>query len=325
MASNSAVFPPQSILSMYGWPSGKVTIMPVQPGFSGSLVWKVQSGDQSYALKCWPAGHPVYMSLSAIHELMQQADKAGLSFIPSMKRTLQGASFIQEQGHLWDAITWMSGSPATRPSDAQLIAAIKALAQLHTVWRTAHPGRSEVCPAVTLQHQRLAAWTPEECHTLRSSAIKQPACQYAIELFLKHREPAMRQLQPWLTRKVPLHPCLADVWSDHVLFSGEIVTGVIDFGGMRLDHPAQDLARLIGSYTQGNSAQRLQALNAYAPSFETLESLTILLDDCGTVVGLGNWLRWMILDQKAFPSHDRALARMELLTQRLIKHPFINS
>src|SRR5258708_31355678 len=92
---------------------------------------------------------------------------------------------------------------------------------------------------------------------LRSSIQSRPAVYTTgAYLFLERREQAMKQLTPWLNRKVLLHYCLGDVWSAHVLFTGDEVMGLIDYGGMPLDHPAQDLARLFGSMSQRHARIR---------------------------------------------------------------------
>ncbi len=45
----------------------------------------------------------------------------------------------------------------------------------------------------------------------------------------------------------PLQPCIRDVWHDHVLFVGDDVSGLVDFGAMQPDSVAADIARLLGS------------------------------------------------------------------------------
>ena len=291
----------------------------MQPGFSGASVWKVTTQDRSYALKRWPTGQPVYFDLPTIHRLMQQARQAGLSCIPEVQCTRQRDSMLLHHGLHWDVCTWQPGLPLTQPSEEQLKQAMNLLTRLHALWRTSNERRFDFCPAVTLQHRRLLAWTLDEFEQLRQKAPSTGIYREAVLLFDHYRLQTIQRLEPWLTVRVSLHPCLGDVWAEHVLFEGNQITGLIDFGGMRYDHPAQDLARLLGSYTQGDVLRRQLAVTQYAPTTQELESLTILLDDCGTIVGLGNWLRWLLLEKRTFDNQARALARLQGLLNRLTR------
>ncbi len=54
--------------------------------------------------------------------------------------------------------------------------------------------------------------------------------------------------------KVPIQPCIGDIWHDHILFLGDGVSGLVDFGGMRADTVAGDIARLLGSLVADDPA-----------------------------------------------------------------------
>jgi len=190
---------------------------------------------------------------------------------------------------------------------------------VHALWRAGNERRFDICPAVTLQHRRLLSWTVDELEQLRQQAPTTGIYREAVLLFDQYRSQTLKRLEPWLTIRVSLHPCLGDVWSEHVRFEGNKITGLIDFGGMRYDHPAQDLARLLGSYTQGNALRRQLALAQYAPATPELEPLTILLDDCGTIVSLCNWLRWLLLEKRPFSDQARATSRLQGLLNRLTR------
>ncbi len=314
---NEGVGIPDAVLAAYGWLPAGIKIEAVQPGFSGASVWKVTTQDQAYALKRWPIGQPAYFDLPTIHRLMQQARQSGLSCIPEVQRTRHGDSVFLHDGVHWDTSTRQPGLPQTQPSEEQLKQAMNLLTTLHALWRAGNERRFDICPAVTLQHRRLMSWTVDELEQLRQQAPTTGLFREAVLLFDQYRSQTIKRLEPWLTVRVSLHPCLGDVWSEHVLFEGNQITGLIDFGGMRYDHPAQDLARLLGSYTQGDALRRQLALVQYAPATSELEPLTILLDDCGTIVGLGNWLRWLRIEKRRFDDQARAIARLQGLLNRL--------
>src|SRR6202023_1230336 len=58
-------------------------------------------------------------------------------------------------------------------------------------------------------------------------------------------------------------PCVCDVWHDHVLFEGDTVSGLIDFGGAKVDSVAVDLARLLGSMAGDDPVLRDAGFGAY--------------------------------------------------------------
>ena len=95
-------------------------------------------------------------------------------------------------------------------------------------------------------------------------------------------------------RSAVLQPCLCDVWHDHVLFEGDAVTGLVDYGGVKVDNVATDLARLLGSLAGDDPVLRDAGLRAYSrlrPLSLAEEALVPVLDRTGTLLGIANWLR----------------------------------
>jgi aminoglycoside phosphotransferase (APT) family kinase protein len=168
---------------------------------------------------------------------------------------------------------------------------------------------------VLLQYQRLTEWRKEEWDQLQrsdNSMVTQSA------MLLKSLVPqAVLNLQPWLNRKVLMQPCLADIWADHVLFEKNKLTGLIDFGGARLDHPAQDLARLIGSWSLTASRPLENYFFDFPDRGDTFQTLAIMLAQTGLIVSLSNWLRWLFLEQRSFANRARFLQRMQQIYVRL--------
>jgi Ser/Thr protein kinase RdoA (MazF antagonist) len=133
---------------------------------------------------------------------------------------------------------------------------------------------------------------------------------------------AKRSLQPWIAGAFPLQPCLADLWHDHVLYRGDKVTGIIDYGSLRRDHVSVDLARLLGSLVPDDQAWWAAALDAYSSRGKLLPGewdLVRVLDFTGMVAGVMNWLEWMTLGTRAIEHREIARMRWTLLLHRLEK------
>jgi Ser/Thr protein kinase RdoA (MazF antagonist) len=117
-----------------------------------------------------------------------------------------------------------------------------------------------------------------------------------------------------------LQPCLCDVWHDHVLFEGDKLTGVVDYASMRMDVPATDIARLVGSLVKDDEEGWRTALAAYREGRSLSEEdgqLAWLLDRTGTIMALATWLRrWTHLESSV---EDEPLVsrRLEGLIQRV--------
>jgi homoserine kinase type II len=111
--------------------------------------------------------------------------------------------------------------------------------------------------------------------------------------------------------QVPLQPCIRDVWHDHVLFTGDCVTGLIDFGAMRVESVAADVARLLGSLAGDDRSLWQVGLAAYCsirPLSEDERTLVGVLDQSGVVLAVLNWLEWLYRQRRQFPD-PRAVAR----------------
>jgi homoserine kinase type II len=104
------------------------------------------------------------------------------------------------------------------------------------------------------------------------------------------------------------------------LFTGNRVTGVVDYGAIKIDHVAVDLARLLGSLIEDDAALRRRGLEAYQrvrPLSAEEEALVILLDETGTLLGAANWLKWLYVDRKSFEKREAVTERLARLVRRI--------
>ena len=200
--------------------------------FAGSL-----AGVRKFALKAWPSGTSSE-TIDRVHAWMIAAAPTGL--VPHLLRAA-GRTHIHFDGRAWECADWVPGEPLllVQPTPARLHAACEALRKLHAAWAEIAP-QSAAFPGVARRLELLARG---------GGFVEEPL-----------RQAAMRGLQPWAGQVVPVQPCLCDVHAGHVLFAGERVAGVIDYGAMKLDHPAVDFARLYGDVGEPPAEELVRAL-----------------------------------------------------------------
>ncbi len=130
---------------------------------------------------------------------------------------------------------------------------------------------------------------------------------------------AIGQLDSLATTHFALQPCLRDIWHDHVLFTGDQVSGIIDYGAVDIDTPATDLARLLGSLVEDDAHAWQTGVAAYSE----VQSLTDdearaakILDTSGTVLAGCNWLRWVYVEGRRFDDREQVIERFRRIVAR---------
>ncbi len=294
-------------------------------GFSGARLWRLDGPAGPLCLRAWPTGFSP-QRLDFIHHCMTHARTAGLTFVPRLFPTVAGTTAVEHGGRLWELQEWLPGEADYHrdPSPAKLWAAPSALAQLHICWQNLLPPATSPCPAVARRLNIVRAWrellqsgwrpTPQADDPARAAAER------AWRLLPGRIEVIPDLLSRWVDRTWPLQPCLCDVWHDHVLFDGDRVTGLIDYGAMKIDHPAVDVARLLGSLAEDDLAGWSIGLAAYRevrPLSGDEEELARALDATGTIAAAAVWLRWLYHDGKEFEDRAAAGRRLESITTRL--------
>lgn len=249
-------------------------------GFSGSALWRGEDRDARprFALKQWPDGTTVDR-LTTIHFWLKQA--SNLPFVPSIIPTNQGATVRVENGRVWELVQWMPGEPGGRVE-----VGCQALSALHHQWRPKDAQLGPM-PAIRRRLQALADWK-------QRAPDRIPAwLQSGKESVRRLAESAERSLHAWESHFVPLQPCLCDCHRDHLLFARGEVTGVVDFGAMKMDHVSVDLARYLGDAVEEDEAAFLRGLIAYGDAGGDCgvpSTFVRLLDRIGAVCSMIGWL-----------------------------------
>lgn len=314
-------------------------------GFSGSDIWQV-TGPASVlplCLKRWPVDHPPPARLPCIHRVLKQAREAGLDFVPELVPAQHGGTTCELAGSTWELMTWLPGEvDRDRPtSESRIAAAFRALAQFHRATGSASDdstlaeiARSQrfptphIAPAIADRIRRFDELHAGRWAFIRSAVVHRriPPVDDLAQRWLNERSIWPREMVARLRvaaqSEVSLQPAIRDLWRDHVLFTGTGVSGFLDFGAMRIDTPLTDLARLSGSLAGDDLESRQAALRAYSevrPLSSREIELVDLLDHSGTFIAGWNWLDWLYVEQREFPSLAAVRERLsELLGRRMI-------
>jgi Ser/Thr protein kinase RdoA (MazF antagonist) len=302
----------EQILSQFAIQSTKA----IAGGLSGARVWKCQSGlFGSLCLRQWSPTHPNEARLQFIHNVLARASEQ-LAFIPKVLRDQAGRSYWSVSDSFWEVTQWMPGQAnyLRQPSQAKLKSAIAAVADLHGVWcEFAH--KQDTSPTTTQRIEMLNEWLGMHDLVERVGAqvrgpVEAAACMSTIRMLHSRGPRLLEELRQANETHVNLHPVLRDIWSDHLLFEGDLVSGIIDFGTVRIDEPAADLSRMLGSLHPFELNVRLAAVEAYnqrRPGHTVDTERVELLDRTGTLLTALQWMRWLILDRQKFNADSGSL------------------
>jgi homoserine kinase type II len=142
----------------------------------------------------------------------------------------------------------------------------------------------------------------------------------AAALVTKHAPAAVRGLEPWASVPLRVQPCVRDLRGEHVLFAGDRVTGIVDYGAMAEDHPAIDLARLLGDFAGENEPLFAAGLRAYRDAggfLDTPDGFVGTLERAGALGSAIMWLVRLRLNRAAHHETGAAEARLTRLIHRV--------
>ena len=289
---------------------------PIAGGLSGARVWKCQSGlFGTLCLRQWSPTHPNEARLQFIHDALDRASER-LTFIPKLVRDQAGKSYWLVDHSFWEVTQWMPGQATylRQPNRVKLKSAIDALADLHEVW-CEFAQKQGTSPTTEQRIEMLNEWLAMHDLVERVGAqvrgpIEAAACMSTIRMLHSRGPRLLDELRRANEVQVCLQPVLRDIWSDHLLFEGDRVSGIIDFGTVRMDEPAADLSRMLGSLHPFELDVRLAAVddyNQHRPGHTVDAERVELLDRTGTLLTALQWMRWLILDRQKFNADSASL------------------
>lgn len=260
----------------------------VSGGFSGAVVIRVETGDGIFCLRRWPENGPAADRLVAIHRLLMESSALVRGIIPEPVPCKSGSTLFETTAGRWQLENWLPGVAdfRTQPSEARLLSAMRSVAELHQVFREwgppettrawfqpAHEASSPTIAhriALIREHQDLLGDYDRALLREPDPRFREVSCRMT-SLFRVASSTIEEQLQSCTDCVVPIQPCVRDLWHDHLLFMGDELTGIVDFGATAMDSVSCDLSRLLGSIAADDSAMRERALQFY----EQIRPLTV--------------------------------------------------
>jgi len=305
-------------------------------GFSGARFWRITSPAGEFCLRCWPGEHPSAERLHSIHAVLAGAHQGGVPEVAQPLADRRGETFVEIVGRLWELTPWMPGAADyhARPSPERLAAAMRVLARFHVAAARSSENRLAAgwslreapSPGLAARREHLARLRRGELAQLAAALERSPWSEFAgrarrlLEHFTRAADDLQETLAEAVRRPAPLAPCIRDVWSDHILFTGDRVTGLIDFGAMQVETVAGDIARLLGSLARNDQDQWRLGLAEYEslrPLSRDERRLVRAFDESTKYMAGLNWIRWIAVQRRQFEQPQRVLTRMDELLSRL--------
>ena len=325
----------QAILAHYRLPPiERVEYLGGAGGFSGAQLWKVhsqQTGDENYCLRRWPLHHPDPDRLEWINLVLVHVASNGCPEIAVPREAISGQRYIAQEGFLWEVARWMPGSAdfSSDPNDERLSNVANCLARFHLGSAQVNldfrnsPNAKSRYDALTSAGELIEAIEKTgEQSSMPSASI--PCINFLRELVSRLGTNTANKLaaglEPFIGEVFPVQPVIRDIWHDHILFTGNEVTGIVDFGAMQMDNVALDLARVLGSIVGDQSHRWSTALDVYSqtrPLQQREIEFAFALDQSASFLGSLNWLKWILIQQRSFEVTADVEKRVSHLIDRL--------
>lgn len=325
------------------WPISATEVSPLQSsGFSGASLWKINTSEsQSLCLKHYSSGSLTVEQLDGIHRVLIHAFNEGCDFVAKPMRLTDGFTTVvagapnTPTAGLWDLSTWVPGSPVTSFSDAQIETAFASIARFH---KAAAQVNLAFGPSPNLKQRQaqLAKLVRPESPALdeASDLLKTESIDPSlrgplttiVDLLLRAPQSQIASLRTRLnefaTMELPLHPVVRDLRAEHLLFTDDQLTGLVDFDAMQMDSVAYDLSRLTSSMRLSESQLHLALATYHAerPIQPAEAKLTQLLTGISRLLAPLSWVNWLVLEQRSFSNLAAVEKRLKEVADDLASH-----
>ena len=300
-------------------------------GFSGARLWRWAALCGDLVLRRWPREHPTESRLEWIHSVLGHLRRKQLAILAAPLATTQDQTFVRAHGSLWEIAPWLPGAAldsGVKPNKEQLKNAAQSLAAIHLAASDfpTSPTGVHISPSVLERLAQFNELASNRFAQLIDAVNSQPDSPFALTLRdMAEKLPVAaihvgKLLSPTEKIAVALQPCFRDVWRDNILFVGDQVTGVVDYGAARIDSVATDVSRMLGSLAEDRPDDWLSGIAAYhavRPLTMDEQALIVALDASTTLLSGCNWVKWLLIEGRNFPRSDAVISRLSTIKARL--------
>jgi hypothetical protein len=224
----------------------------------------------------------------------------------------------------------------SNPSEIRIRAAMRCLAAWHHAAASYDPLHTETTwfvscssapsPAVHERLARIADLMRQGCRLFEANLRRSSHSEFQrigmriLELFLHTAPHVTGQLKAAAQLEFAIQPCLRDIWHDHVLYTADNVTGLIDASACRSENVATDLARLLGSFVGDERNSWDFALQEYQRQRRlTADELALVyvLDSSTVLLSGMTWLERFSIAGQSVSGDGRILSRLQIILSRL--------
>lgn len=329
-----------NVLRKYGDQVQPTDIVPLGSagGYSGAAFWRVTTAVGDFCLRRWPSEHPTQQQLEYIHAVLKHVSARGVSCVAVPLVNRAGRTYLRHSGCFWEVTQWLPGRADyhVSPTREKLAAAMTSLASFHLAAATLPSSEpvARISSGLADRREKLARLMRAERATIAGALDAriwpefEATARRLLDLFQAHSPSVAQQLNEYAQLVTPLQSCIRDIWHDHVLFVGDEVRGIVDFGAMRIESVAGDIARLLGSLVGDDQAEWRHGLAAYESirALSAAERRLVSVFDRSSVLMSGmNWLQWIYVERRQFENREKILLRLHENIQRLERLDSLNA
>jgi Ser/Thr protein kinase RdoA (MazF antagonist) len=298
----------------------------ISGGMSESRFWRVTVGQRTCCLRRTPIRQARSIGdLMRIHAFLEHLWKEGCREIARPCRTLNQLTVVETIDAVWELSNFLPGEVAKTPTLAQAVGSSEFLSRLHLAAASYQSFPLRDAPGIK-QRRELCQELRRGKLEILSTAIEHSVSSSERDMALKVAS-QVRSVLPKVIdhlesahERVPVQWCLVDCHIGNFLFTGDQITGLVDFATAGMDSVTRDVARLVGSVTIHESSHWEACLASYQQQrpLSVAELKSVLgFYTSGLLGSAANWLEWRFITRSAFADAATTHARLGELSVQL--------